>query len=273
MTVILIGDTPQQVFYIPINKVIRFNKNIIMHKGKLLVFVILTTLTFLTGCRKSRFQKFENIIEILIPEDCNYCAVYIGKNRDGNKDILVEEFEAYFSNYSVFDYNITASGNRELKIDWSERPYFDPTDKLRFLLVDEGGIPGVDGYSSGGRKMIMQNVKKLKPRGWYTWHMGFFPGEGTQFNEFDKKVPKPEGNTTFGGGEPSNPLSGKWSQIGGCNNTAGERNYFNFSSSNSGEIGQIDCADACIGGGVYTQFDYSISGNDVTITVCQSIVV
>lgn len=64
----------------------------------------------------------------------------------------------------------------------------------------------------------------------------------------------------------NNPLNGKWVQVNACTNSAGGKNYFNFSSSTSGEIGQIDCNNTCSDGGVYTQFDYTTSGSNVSIT-------
>ena len=64
----------------------------------------------------------------------------------------------------------------------------------------------------------------------------------------------------------ANSLSGKWTQVGTCTNSNGDGNYFNFSSSSSGTIFQADCANACSGGGVTTNFNYSISGSNVKIT-------
>lgn len=230
-------------------------------KRRSIILILLGVLAF-ASCKKKKFLKFDNIIEISIPEECNQCAVYIGKHDRGNNDIETEELESNLGDYHTFIDGISGPQQYDLRIDWDDYiSYVDPTEKLRFLLIDQGGNPSDPGFSAGGRKIIMQSVKNLKPRGWYFWEIDDTFGEGTRFNEYDKKVPKPDNNSSS-----NNPLSGKWNQVGACSNLSGQRNYFNFSSSSSGEIGQIDCADACAGGGTFTQFDYSISGNNVTIT-------
>lgn len=221
---------------------------------KFVKYLILGLLVSLTaGCKKKRFLKYDNIIEVITLDNCESCAVYIGINQTGRNDISVSDFSATASDYYLFLDGINGSGKTDLRISWADHTYLNPTKKLRFLLVNEA-------QGSGSQEIIMQSTKKLKPRGWYFWEDDQTFGEGVRFNEYDKKVPKDES------GDSNNPLSGKWSQIGACSNNSGERNYFNFSSSDSGEIGQIDCNNQCAGSGTYTQFDYSISGSSVTIT-------
>lgn len=175
----------------------------------------------------------------------------------------MEDFELNIDNYFLFADNLSTEGDYELRIHWEDyESDLNPTQKLRFLLVDEGANSTNSNSSSGGRKMIMQSVKKLVPRGWYFWENDLVYGEGVRFYKYDKKVPS---NNSNGNGS-SSELSGKWYQVNACTNSAGQKNFFNFSSASSGTIGQIDCANSCSDSGTYTQFNYSISNSNVSIT-------
>jgi hypothetical protein len=62
----------------------------------------------------------------------------------------------------------------------------------------------------------------------------------------------------------SSNLVGKWQQINACTNSSGEANYFDFNYT-YGIVGQIDCDNACAGGGVYTNFSYTATENSVSV--------
>ncbi|SNS02942.1 hypothetical protein SAMN06265376_105348 [Dokdonia pacifica] len=62
-------------------------------------------------------------------------------------------------------------------------------------------------------------------------------------------------------------ILGRWNQIPTeCTNANGDGNFFNFTSSSSGSVFQADCNDICMNGGIITDFNYTISGNSITIT-------
>jgi hypothetical protein len=223
------------------------------------ILMLIMILSFL-GCKKQRFLKFDNLIRVNVPyQACNNCTVYIGKHDKGKKEIDINDFESNISDYRSLKDNVTGLSSFALRIEWDKYPSIDPTKKLRFLLVDEGGVSS--DYSSEGRKIIMQHVDKLKPKYKYFWWEDLFGNDGL-LDEYNSS----SNNSNSTSSTSNTPLGGKWVQIGACSNSSGQSNYFNFSSSSSGQIGQIDCADACAGGGTFTQFDYSISGSNVTIT-------
>lgn len=62
----------------------------------------------------------------------------------------------------------------------------------------------------------------------------------------------------------SSSIVGKWEQVNGCSNSSGATNYFDFNFT-YGTVGQIDCDSRCSGGGVYTSFNYTVSGGSVRI--------
>jgi len=242
------------------------------------VLILLIALVFL-GCRKKRFINYDTIIEIVIPKDCDSCVFGIVSDdkidQFSNIDIWTDDYILSSNNFTVIEENLSFDNTdmHEVTLKWSEflnntqinlddddiefDPDHDPTRKLRFILVNNYYDTYFDNnfeYQSNG-KVVGNTTKRIKPRKVYRWN----PEEGT-FKKTGEKTLKNEESS------PSNSLSGKWIQVNACSNSAGEKNYFNFSSSSSGTIGQIDCNNSCNDGGVYTQFDYTVSGSNVSIT-------
>lgn len=65
----------------------------------------------------------------------------------------------------------------------------------------------------------------------------------------------------------ANSLLGKWYQTPqSCPNSSGERNFLYFKSSSKLTAFQADCNSSCAGGGVTTEINYEISGNQIINT-------
>ncbi len=223
-----------------------------------LILILLVSVISI-GCKKQKFLDYDNTIKIRPPyQECQNCTVYVGKHDKGKKDIEIQDFESNYNDYVSLRENIFDKWYFTVRIKWEEHyPNVDPTKKIRFLLIDEGGS-GSD-YSSQGRKIVMQIVEKIKPKRKLEWGETYFYEDG--------KLPEYSNSSGNGAStSTSNPLLGKWNQVSACTNASGAKNYFNFSTSTSGTIGQIDCNNTCSDGGTFTQFTYSISGSSVSIT-------
>lgn len=229
------------------------------------LFIILTLFTFF-GCTKNRFLKFDTIIEIVVPPECEDCVLLMTEVLDEH---TLEDIRNDYTNYSPIEQNgeqlsIVYNPNEEVQrinihwadygLDEEDDPDIDPTFQQVLILVNKYWY-----YTTQPTTEIVgQTEERLYPRKVYKWD----PIEET----FKKTGEKTSNNNKDESGSSSNALNGNWNQVDGCRNSAGARNYFNFSTSSSGTIGQIDCNDRCSGGGVYTKFNYSISGSSVTIT-------
>lgn len=235
-----------------------------MVKKSHLILILISSVVLLfgtIGCTKKKFLKYNTLLELVVPENCQDCILGVimeSDNNIGEYDATHLNTELTFNTFiPIEDYgnklSISYDANnpvQEITINWSEYLDINPSKKLRFILADDFWYT----IFSSGAKIIDQKVKKIRPRKVYRWD----PTEGT----FKKTGEKTESNNS----SSNNPLSGKWSQVNACSNSAGEKNYFNFSSPSSGTIGQIDCNNSCGDGGVYTQFDYTVSGSYVSIT-------
>ena len=64
----------------------------------------------------------------------------------------------------------------------------------------------------------------------------------------------------------SDGLVGTWRRVGACTNSSGTPDTFSFNANKKGSLFQADCNSACAGGGITTQFSYSVSGSSLSVT-------
>lgn len=270
---------------------------------KIIIFLWMVSVSLLMSCKKSKMKRFPTIIEInsshLAPNtNASDLKLVFGSKEEFDANTIDKLYNE--SGYSYFGQSfesiegdhwnnhglgsayhegaITKEGDVfSIKIYWKHIHSFNEgemkpwKDKMKLILLNENlGLNDPDYlYDNLTSPILMKKEGEievdLKPKKNYEWDLND--------NTFKKTGEKPKKTKTYydptstssGTSNNSNPLNGKWSQVNACSNSAGERNYFNFISSSSGQIGQIDCNNACSGGGTFTKFDYSISGSNVTI--------
>jgi len=193
---------------------------------------------------------------------------------------IVTENPYFFSSYMEFteDYLISdtsTSNELDLAAIFNNGAYVNtgifgsdsPYGTLSTLTLEV-----TDMYSNGVEKYI-DGVRKDYPLEMIEGSLNIeFMDEEDQFHtlkmdfylEGDDIVKERTEDITTDDGD--NGLIGKWTQVGACLNSSGNGNSFTFSSGGSGNVFQADCNNACSGGGVRTNFNYSVDGSSVTIT-------
>ena len=256
------------------------------------------------SCKKSKMKRFPTIIEISASQLAPYTEasdlkIIFGSTEEFSAhttEKLYNEYGySYFGQYfesiegdhwnnhglgsAYHEGAITKEGDLfSIKIYWKHIHSFNEgemkpwKDKMKLILLNENlGLNDPDYlYDNLTSPVLMKKEREievdLKPKKIYAWDLN-----DNTFKETGEKSKKTNTyydptSTSSGTSNNSNAIIGKWVQVTACSNSAGEKNYFNFSSSSSGVIGQIDCNNSCSDGGVYTQFDYTVSGSNVSVT-------
>ena len=259
---------------------------------KLNIFLCILSVSLLMSCKKGKMKNFPTIIEISasqLPAGTNLedLTLIFGQEEiiDDNTalklhtviqlapfgyvDKYIETLEhgIYPNSFDISEINdpnwmIEEDDKISFIVEWDAnnediRPW---KNEIKFILTNDN-LDGREVDYSSYNVLVKKEGEisvKLKPKKIYHWDLAN--------NSIEETGGKSNRNDTYFEDESSNPLSGKWVQVTACSNSAGERNYFNFSSSSSGVIGQIDCNNSCSDGGVYTQFDYTVSGSNVSVT-------
>jgi hypothetical protein len=244
-----------------------------MAKKNNLILILMSSVVLLfatIGCTKKKFLKYNTIIRLVLDkdfDDYHKLGVLIYANTEDIEDR--GDYLVVSSGWDVrheLDFD-DSEQVIEIEINWEDTEHNNriaPEKKISlYSCYDNYWTDKDNRHMWGGaydseEEIYAETEIRLKPRRVYEWNLST--------NEFKDTGEKTDKKETSSNSNSSNPLSGKWVQVTACSNSAGEKNYFNFSSSSSGVIGQIDCNNSCSDGTVYTQFDYTISGSNVSIT-------
>lgn len=202
-----------------------------MKKTSLLLGSLLVLFLF-GGCTKKwKYEHFPNIIRLVLPEDCQECAIVlheIGINLDEEyleARRIGDEDEP--DGYSYYSYQPGASvedNTVELYIDWSDySPYVEPKSKNMELSIFN------DIYSlSNGRERIASQEAEFKPKAIYDWD----PDKGI-FEDTGEKTEKLEPESSSS--SSSACIVGTWSRpVDDCDNPSAI-DKFTFNANGSGQ--------------------------------------
>lgn len=152
------------------------------------------------GCTKKwKYEHFPNIIRLVLPEDCQECAIVLHEiGIDLDEEYLEARRigdESEPDGYSHYSYQPGASvedNTVELYIDWSDySPYVEPKSKNMELSIFN------DIYSlNDGRERIANQEAEFKPKAIYDWD----PDKGI-FEDTGEKTEKLEPESSENGSD------------------------------------------------------------------------